>query len=137
MIVRADFRRHFGGPLTATPRPPLTLSPAYLPLFPKSCQIISFADPHPLTPLESYRFKKGRGEVPGPSHLPVIPVHSVVQVNYRVIPSLPAQAGAARDLLSLASYLLCVRSVSALSFPVPVCLYLVASTRPYFNLSKG
>ena len=36
--------------------------------FPKSHQIISFADPHPLTSLESYRFRnRGRG--------PIIPLH--------------------------------------------------------------
>src|SRR5580693_617451 len=61
MIVRAHFRRHFGRSQTAMPRPPVILSPAFFPRFPKSCQIISFADPHPLTPLESYRFKN-RGE---------------------------------------------------------------------------
>jgi hypothetical protein len=73
MIVRAHFRPHFRGPLAATPRPPVTLFLASFPLFPKSHRIISFADPHPLTPLESYRFKnRGGGSVslslpqPGP-----------------------------------------------------------------------
>jgi hypothetical protein len=33
----------------------------YLSAYPKSHRIISFADPHPLNPLESYRFKKHKG----------------------------------------------------------------------------
>jgi hypothetical protein len=95
MIVRAHFRPHFRGPLTATPRPPLTPFLASFSRFSKSHRIISFADPHPLTPLESYRFKnRGGGRVsPTPSH----PVLGVTR----------ARRGG-RDLLFLCLFLLCV-----------------------------
>jgi hypothetical protein len=119
MIVRAHFRPHFRGPLTATPRPPVSLSLTSFPRFFKSHRITSFADPHPLTLLESYRFKnRGGGRVPGPSHVPhpVSPSSKSITVLSRAC--LP-QAGAARDLLSLASFLLCVLSFLRYLFLFP------------------
>ena len=40
---------------------------------PKSCPVISFADPHPLTPVESYRFKNhgGKGALLATHHSPL------------------------------------------------------------------
>ena len=95
MIVRVHFRRHFGRPQTAMPRPPVTPFLASFPRFSKSNRIISFADPHPLTPLESYRFKnRGGGRVP-PSLNPVPACH-------------PEPAVAGGICFSFASFLLCV-----------------------------
>jgi hypothetical protein len=49
----------------------LHLIPTRVAPTPKSHRIISFADPHPLTFLKSYRFKKGRGGAPSDHCAPI------------------------------------------------------------------
>src|SRR6266436_5885610 len=81
----------------------------------KSHQIISFADPHPLTPLQSYR-SKNRGEG-GHSDR-----RQPLLCRFFFLPN---------------SAFLGVLSVSALSSVVFVFLYFLASLPRYFNLPKG
>ncbi len=81
----------------------------------KSHQIISFADPRPLTPLQSYRFKN-RGEG-GHSDR-----RQPLLCRFFFLPN---------------SAFLGVLSVSALSSVVFVFLYFLASLPRYFNLPKG
>jgi hypothetical protein len=68
----------------------LTLAPIPCPLSRKSFPFISFADPHPLTPLQSYRFKNsGGGLTPDYGSIPLPPIfRTLFQVPYPASPLL-------------------------------------------------
>jgi hypothetical protein len=80
---------------TRTAFPPSSESsqPVYLPRLTNSFEITFFADPHPLTPIESYSFKSSGGEgdqpqavalVP-PTEMPSLSFHSLTGVHFATL----------------------------------------------------